>query len=331
MTFLCALGAGLAILCGQSTQSDPVRQVGIWLVLAPAEWEAELAPMVAARAAQGWSARFLALEDALAAPSAAGGADAPERLKKFLHAEWRGAGLTYVLLAGDCDVMPVRFMMLDRVTEPAFDCAFYASDLYYADLARADGSFDDWNARADGIHARYFGEVHGEHHKDSPINFDAVSYLPEIAVGRLPVSTREDLRAIVAKILAWQAAPAPASALFVHAGEWADERKRLGTRADELAAAGWSVTRQFFDTSDAPTPDRVLAALTLLDGFALTATSGVPTVGDAWCAAVTYFHAAEQLDALVPDAGWYPPAIFFQGMKFILYGDPASTMPRVLP
>jgi len=41
-------------------------------------------------------------------------------------------------------------MVLDRVTSAAFDTAFYPSDLYYADIARKDGSFEDWNGRKDG-------------------------------------------------------------------------------------------------------------------------------------------------------------------------------------
>lgn len=417
-----------------------------WLVIAPAEWEAELKPLIAARAAQGYAARFLALEDAVAGDS---GGDAPERIKRRLHAEWRERGLTHALLVGDADVFPVRFMVLDRATEPACHYAFYACDLYYADLARADGSFDDWNARAEGFHAQYFGEVRGEFNKKDPINYDGISYLPEIAVGRWPVSTREEARAAVVKTLAWDAAPPARSALLVHAGEWVDERPRLGARADELSAAGWQVTRQFFGTEAAPAPERILsaveagaglvlhaghgfaagwhlcvaaehearlaaappaiyfsvgcstanfvneppyqsyldagglphrgtndgevfaapppppaplqparfnsssfgerllrmpaggaaaylgcvtgsqpAALSLMDGFLQAAAAGSATVGAAWCAALRHYHAAERLDELRPNEDWYPPSIYFQGMKFILYGDPALAMPR---
>ena len=96
------------------------------------------------------------------------GADDPEKLKRFLYAQWRERGLGYVLLVGDVDVLPVRFMVLDRVTPAAFDYAFYPSDLYYADLAKADGAFEDWNARKEGFHAGYFGEVRGEKNKDGP-------------------------------------------------------------------------------------------------------------------------------------------------------------------
>lgn len=423
-----------------------------WLAVAPAEWQDDLAPLVAARAAEGYAARCVALEDALADPAGARGADAPERLKLFLYEQWRDARLTHVLLVGDAGAMPLRFMLLDRVTAPACNVAFYASDLYYADLARADGSFDSWNENRLAEHAAYFGEVRGEHDKSGPINADAVSYLPEIAVGRWPVGGRAEVRALVAKTIAWDAAQAAPTALLVHAGEWVDERPRLGARADELAAGGWTVQRQFFGTESEPTPERVLAALTagaslvlhaghgsadgwhlclgsghlarlgaappaiyfsagcstaalvheppyesyldvagiphrgtnagevfaapppapaplqpqrflhssfgtavlllpaggavayigcvtgsqpaamsLLDGFAQAAAGGASTVGAAWRDAVIHYHAAERLAELQPDAGWYPPSIFFQGMKFILYGDPACRMPRTAP
>lgn len=420
-------------------------QVG-WLVIAPAEWEAELKPLVAARAAQGFTARFLALEDAVGGDTQG---DAPERIKRRLYEEWHERGLTHALLVGDADVFPVRFMVLDRGTAPAFNYAFYACDLYYADLARNDGSLDDWNVCADGFHARYFGEVRGEFNKSDPINYDGISYLPEIAVGRWPVSTREELRAVVAKTLTWDAAPPARSALLLHAGEWVDERPRLGARAEDLTAAGWAVERQFYDTASAPTPERITtalkagvglalhaghgfsagwhlclaseheailaaappaiyfsvgcstanfvneppyqsyldadglphrgtndgevftapppppaplqpvrfnsssfgermlrmpaggaaayvgcvtgsqpAALSLMDGFLIAAAAGAPTVGEAWSAAVRHYHAAERLEELQPNADWYPPSIYFQGMKFILYGDPALAMPR---
>ena len=35
----------------------------------------------------------------------------------------------------------------------------------------------------------------------------------------------------------------------------------------------------------------------------------------------------ERLFDLVPTDSWYPPSIFFQGMKFVVFGDPALPMP----
>ncbi len=47
-----------------------------------------------------------------------------------------------------------------------------------------------------------------------------------------------------------------------------------------------------------------------------------PTIGAAWRAALHHYFEAQQLATLQPNADWYPPSIFFQGMKFMLFGDP---------
>lgn len=355
------------------------------------------------------------------------GADDPERLKRWLYDRWTRDKIRYVLLVGDADVMPVRYMVLDRVTAPAFDTAFYPCDLYYADLARDDGSFDDWNANGNA----YYGEVRGEKHKADAINFDAVSYKPELALGRWPVSTAEEVARVAAKTLAHEPST---RAAFVHIDGWVDARKRLDAMADAL---GWETTKLYgakeddvvaaindgaglvvhsghgsddswaecFSTRsiarlkrapilmsagcstarlatlppyeayadvdgaehrgtnagevfDAPPPppapyqrgahnptglgERLLreggavayigcntgsqpCGVTLVEGFVR---SKAETVGDRWADAVIYYVDAEKLMDLKPTDDWYPPSIFFQGMKFMLFGDPTV---RVVP
>jgi hypothetical protein len=41
-----------------------------------------------------------------------------------------------------------------------------------------------------------------------------------------------------------------------------------------------------------------------------------------------YHYEAEHLGTIVPNADWYPASIFFQGMKYRVYGDPALALPR---
>lgn len=389
------------------------------------------------------------------------GVDDPERLKRFLYTAWRRREVGYVLLVGDVDVMPVRYMVLDRVTPAAFDYAFYPSDLYYADLARADGTFESWNARRDGFHAGYFGEVRGEKNKSGPINYDQVNYRPTVAVGRWPVSTADELRIVVDKSIEYEESatkgthPGIGKVAIFHPGGWVDARDQLGRIAEALPGA-WHC-QEFFH-GDRPTggaadtapnetnllkvldrgtalvihaghgsehtwegcfpapalarvhnrgrlpvmisagcstayfaplapydgyvdvagrqhagtyagevfnspppppapyqggkynptglgeqllkrgPDGAVVyigcctgsqpcALTLVEGFVRgLRNSPKPRVGDCWADAVRYYYQAEHLAELKPNNDWYPPSIFFQGMKFMLFGDPSLPM-----
>lgn len=387
------------------------------------------------------------------------GVDDPEKVKHFLYQKWRQQNAGYALLVGDAEIFPVRYMVLDRVTPPAFDYAFYPSDLYYADLAKPDGTFDDWNAVKTGFHAGYFGEVRGEKNKSDPINFDAIDYRPEIAVGRWPVSSLEEVRRVAAKSIRYEnqstgdnASNAQRVAWF-GVGGWVDCRSMLDKLSDRMPKGWISEKRYYKDQRDDGTPvptreelvkllnegvkmvchtghgsdlgwDQCLdikdlprmtntahlpvmisigcstarfatlppyepyidvngnshagsdhgeiftnpppppacyfkgrynppglgkelvkagdngavayigcntgaqpCALTLLEGF-ITAfgESSQPRLGDCWNRAVSFYYDKEHLATLKPNDDWYPPSIFFQGMKFMLYGDPSLAL-----
>jgi hypothetical protein len=75
-------------------------------------------------------------------------------------------------------------------------------------------------------------------------------------------------------------------------------------------------------------------ALSLVEGFVDAAASAeagseeAPRLGDCWNAAVTRYYERERLATLEPDEGWYPPSIFFQPMKFMVFGDPSLRVGR---
>jgi len=69
-------------------------------------------------------------------------------------------------------------------------------------------------------------------------------------------------------------------------------------------------------------------ALTLLEGFIdAIHTSRTPLLGDCWASAIAYYFDHQHLASLKPNDDWYPPSIFFQGMKFMLFGDPTLPLP----
>jgi hypothetical protein len=443
----------------QKNQVKPKITVKKLVIVAPEKFHEALEDFVRFKQ-KTLPTQLVALETILATSK---GVDDPEKLKRYLYNLWRKDRLGYALLVGDVDVMPVRYMVLDRVTPAAFDYAFYPSDLYYSDLAKQDGSFDDWNARKEGFHARYFGEVRGEKNKKDPINYDQVDYRPDIAVGRWPVSTVNELRVVAAKSMAYEEAvlkgthPGLKRAAFLGVGGWVDMRPQMDRWAKVLSTS-WAVDRRFFadknrnDRTPPPSEKELQAllntglglvvhsghgsehtwhgcfslnslarvknadrlpvmvsagcstayfaplppyeayvdvdgkehkgtnhgevfkspppppapyqkgkfnptglgeqllrqpgsgavayigcntgsqpcALTLVEGFILALNkSSNPRLGDCWAAAIRYYYDKEGLAKLVPTDSWYPASIFFQGMKFMLFGDP--TLPLAMP
>ncbi|MCC7083814.1 MAG: hypothetical protein IT427_02275 [Pirellulales bacterium] len=389
------------------------------------------------------------------------GADDAEKLKRFLYEQWKTRGLDYVLLVGDIDVLPVRYMTLDRVHQPAFNYSMYPCDLYYSDLAKKDGTFDDWNGRHDGFHAGYFGEVRGEANKDDPINYDAIDYQPDVAVGRWPVSTPDEAARIADKTIRYEQQvlsgkrPGLHRAGFVSVGGWVDSRGWMDEQIKQLGA-GWNAEKLYYSNSpnrsavenptreqvcelfnhgtglivhaghglddkweecffmqdldriknadalpvvvsagcstatfaplppygayvdvngaphsgtdhgekfDSPPPspanyqtgdynltglgEQILkrnengavayigcntgsqpCGLTLVEGFVrAVANDEHPRLGTCWSQAVGYYYRAQQLGTIKPTESWYPASIFFQPMKFMLFGDPSLRLP----
>ena len=138
-----------------------------------------------------------------------------------------------------------------------FDYAFYPSDLYYADLARKDGSFDDWNAVKEGFHRLYVGEVRGENFKHDRINYDQIAYDPEIAFGRWPVSTEQEVRIIAAKTIAYEKSirddthPGERRAAFFNTAGYVDVRDQMNGWSRQLPP-GWAPPVTFTATTRSP-------------------------------------------------------------------------------
>jgi hypothetical protein len=273
---LTVASAGLALAVGASA-SEGAGDGGL-VVVAPAAMRESLDGFIAHKK-HSLEVSLVTLEDAIKREP---GVDDAESLKKYLYKEWKERHIRYVLLVGDADVMPVRFMALDRVTPEAFDYAFYPSDLYYADVARSDGTFDDWNGNKEGFHAGYFGEVRGEKNKGDAMNYDGVSYVPELALGRWPVSTAEQARAVAAKTIAYDEAMSKGEVgakvgAVVPAGG-GDARGALREMVSPLGAAGWRVEERYYsDTNEAfktGAPDEANTVGMLNDGVSLLLHAG---------------------------------------------------------
>jgi len=121
------------------------------------------------------------------------GADRPERIRNGIRDRHENNDVLYVLLGGDDTVVPAR-------QAAAGDDGGVPSDLYYSSLTGR------WDADGDGT----FGEADG----------DNVSFDYDTIVARYPVRTAEQVRTLLAKVIAYETAPPQA--------DWAADMLAVG-------------------------------------------------------------------------------------------------------
>jgi hypothetical protein len=134
------------------------------------------------------------------------GYDKPERIKKFIHNALETWDMKYVLIVGGLKSklsanprenrnegtkgwhVPIRYAnIVYNGDEPG-----YLSDLYYADIYKIGGDFDNWDSNGNHI----YGE-----------NADKFDHRPDVSVGRLPCRSKKEVRILVDKIIEYEDGP----------------------------------------------------------------------------------------------------------------------------
>jgi len=164
------------------------------------------------------------------------GIDKPEDIKLYIHDAidpyGLNLGIKYVLLAGGLDslvygvprddenqgskdwLVPVRYNNIydnpkfplaeGVVHDPGVIC-----DLYYADIYKEGGVFEDWDPNGDGIICGWGKEGYvNDTGYDSPYDID---WYPDISVGRLACRAGWELRGMIDKIIKYEDGPADPS------------------------------------------------------------------------------------------------------------------------
>jgi hypothetical protein len=192
----------LVLALAASCSAAPAADAPGLAVIAPRAFHSALAAYVAHKKKQ-LPVELVALEDIRKDET---GDDDAEKLKRFLYRRWKEKRIAYVLLVGDIDVMPVRYRCIiagDGKKAPQY--VFNLTDHYYADVADKEGNFDDWNKHRTEEHRWLYCESHLLP-KDGNVNADDIDFLPELAVGRWPVSTPPGARLIADKTIRYETA-----------------------------------------------------------------------------------------------------------------------------
>ncbi|MEA2054555.1 MAG: C25 family cysteine peptidase, partial [Candidatus Thermoplasmatota archaeon] len=144
------------------------------------------------------------------------GADKPEQVKYFIKDAVETWGIKHVLLVGGLKSLiyakprdhvnygaegwhiPVRYSNLIS-GEPGYLC-----DLYYADIYKEGGEFDNWDSNGNGIFAEWTNEY-------GPPE-DILDLYPDVAVGRLACRNAQEVEDAINKIIYYESS--------THGSEW---------------------------------------------------------------------------------------------------------------
>jgi len=126
------------------------------------------------------------------------GRDEAEQVKYFIKDAIELYDIKYVLLVGGRQgqrfrwYVPYRFSNVDD----GLIHKQFLSDLYFADIYKENGDFEDWDSNGNGIFAEWYTD------DSSPT--DIMDLKPDVAVGRLPCRYKNEVVSIVEKIIDYE-------------------------------------------------------------------------------------------------------------------------------
>jgi hypothetical protein len=172
------------------------------VIIAPSVFSKALQPLIEHKNSYGIETTLKTTRD-IYADYKDEGFDKAEQIKYFIKDAIEQWNVKYVLLAGGLKStiyakardntnigasgwhIPVRYSNIDENGDNGFP-----SDLYYADVYKEGGAFENWDSDGDGILAEWPDDI--------------IDYIPDVAVGRLAFSSVKEVNEVVDKIIYYE-------------------------------------------------------------------------------------------------------------------------------
>ena len=129
------------------------------------------------------------------------GRDTAEQIKYFIKNSKEQFGITYVLLVGNDEKIPVRYSYARNGSDSSTSGPFI-SDLYYADIYDSNGSFCSWDSNMNNK----FAETSFVEHPvmNEYIILDQVDLVPDVHIGRLLCTNPNEVNIVVNEIINYE-------------------------------------------------------------------------------------------------------------------------------
>ena len=160
------------------------------IIIAPNEFSSEIQPLIDHKNSHGINTLIQTTQDIYKEYT---GRDEPEQIKYFIKYAKEEWNISYVLLIGGRKdntfewYVPVRYVELDDGTGRFKK---HISDLYFADLYKDEGEFEDWDNNGDDIIAQW--------------PKDKFDLYPDVYIGRLPCRNKAEISTVVQKIIDYE-------------------------------------------------------------------------------------------------------------------------------
>ena len=139
-----------------SSAEQPSPVIYDLLIIAPKKYSDALQPLIVHKNRVGIKTNLVTLNDVYHQMFWQG-RDKQEKIKYFIKTAKEEWGITYVMLVGDFQTIPIRYVYnADNNTgwnEPCF-----ISELYYADLYDKNHNFSSWDSSNNGIYGEWYGD-----------------------------------------------------------------------------------------------------------------------------------------------------------------------------
>ncbi|MCX6664217.1 MAG: C25 family cysteine peptidase, partial [Euryarchaeota archaeon] len=218
------------------------------VIIAPSSFSDALQPLIDHKNKYGIETTLKTIEDIYTEYN---GFDKAEQVKYFIKDALEQWNIKYVLLAGGLKStiyakprdttnigasgwhIPVRYSNIDENGD-----AGYPTDLYYADIYKEGGAFENWDSDGDGILAEWPDDIS--------------DLIPDVAVGRLAFSDVKEVQEVVNKIITYETTSYGSDwfkKMIVIAGDGFIDQLDLNIQWDTkgLAAGAYTINAQSFN------------------------------------------------------------------------------------
>jgi hypothetical protein len=122
------------------------------------------------------------------------GRDNSEEIKFFIKDAIEQHNIKYVLLFGGKKVLSFKWQVPSRYSnlDDGFGHEIFLSDLYFADIYKENGEFECWDSNDNGVFAEW------------GFAGDVLDLKPDVAVGRLPCRTKNEVENVIDKIITYE-------------------------------------------------------------------------------------------------------------------------------